>query len=294
VTLRCGAHPGRRVATCAALVAIALAPLAPAGAAGIGDGGLGDGELRVGLEVYAPGSGGSDGGAPALPDGESPRPVRYEAVPARSSAPGLDGLCNAQAAEPLTPDTVVWGWWYTIVAIDNATGAVLSEETVCVPLPVNDPATPPAPPALPVPPTIAQIWRAAAIPAPPLGVSPAVEGVVGLDTWLWSGGATVVQIAVSLDGYTVSGTARLVEYRFDGGDGVSARAAAPGSRAAPAATHVYDVKGTYDLRVGSVWDADVTMTGPGIATPVPVAIGTAVVTTTRAYGVVEVRSTLVP
>jgi hypothetical protein len=57
---------------------------------------------------------------------------------------------------------------------------------------------------------------------------------------------------------------------------------------------VYDVKGSYSVRVASVWDADVTMTGPGITTPLPVAIGRAVLTSTRAYPVVEVRSVLVP
>jgi hypothetical protein len=36
------------------------------------------------------------------------------------------------------------------------------------------------------------------------------------------------------------------------------------------------------------------MVGPGLATPVPIAIGRAVLTTTRDYPVVEVRSVLLP
>jgi hypothetical protein len=138
------------------------------------------------------------------------------------------------------------------------------------------------------------VWNAVALAAPPIGVSPADEGVVGLGTWLWTGGPAQVQVAVSLNGYTVSGTAHVVEYRFDGGDGDVASAPSAGTRDVPAATHIYDRKGTYALSVSSLWDADVTMAGPGLAAPVPVAIGRAVLTATRDYPVVEVRSVLTP
>jgi hypothetical protein len=50
----------------------------------------------------------------------------------------------------------------------------------------------------------------------------------------------------------------------------------------------------YELQTASVWEGDVTMTGPGIAAPLPVQIGRAVVTTARDYRVVEVRSVLLP
>jgi hypothetical protein len=99
---------------------------------------------------------------------------------------------------------------------------------------------------------------------------------------------------VTLDGYRVAGVARLVGYRFSPGDGSMVTSTRPGSKANPAATHLYDVKGTYELQAASVWQADVTMTGPGLSTPVPVTIGTAVVSATRSYRVVEVRSTLLP
>jgi hypothetical protein len=285
-----------RAVAIALLVASTLSAAAPASAGSAGGSGGVDGHshphLSVGLHVYAPGSDGTTSYGPH--DRNAPSPVRVEAVAAHSPGSGLENLCNA-GNQPVTPTNVPWGWWYTVTTIDNATGKVLSTELVCVPLPpLSDPTAPPPPPSLPSPPTIADVWDAVGIPAPPIGVSPADEGVVGLGTWLWSGGATQVQVAVTLDGYTVSGTAHLVEYRFDGGDGASASAPGAGSDQHPAATHVYDRKGTYALSVASAWDAEVTMVGPGITTPVPIAIGRAVVTTTQDYPVVEVRSVLMP
>jgi hypothetical protein len=277
---------------------ITLSAAAPASAGSVGGGGGVDGHsphprVSVDLHVYAPGSDGTTSYGPH--DHNAPSPVRVEAVAAHSPGNGMENLCNA-GSQPVTPTSVPWGWWYTVTIVDSATGQVLSTELVCMPLPsLTGAGTPPPPPALPNPPTIAEVWDAVGIPAPPIGVNPANEGVVGLGTWLWSGGATQVQVAVTLNGYTVNGTARLVEYRFDGGDkGSTASAADAGSAAHPAATHVYDRKGTYALSVASVWDAQVTMVGPGITTPVPIAIGRAVVTTTRDYPVVEVRSVLLP
>jgi hypothetical protein len=285
------------VTRAAALVAVTTLVIAclvsPAHAGGRGDGGLDDRpgpHLTVGLAVIAPGESGKSYDPH---DDDAPRPIRYEAVPAHSPPPGLDNLCNA-AQGPVAPGTVAWGWWYTVTAIDNATGQVLSRETVCVPLPDPNTPGPPPPPPVPVPPTIGEIWDAAGIPAPAVGVSPGAVGVVGLDTWLWSGGPDVVQLAVTLGGWTVTGVAHRTELRFDTGDGDTTTAPAPGSRAAPALTHVYDVKGEYALQVASVWQATVTMTGPGLAAPIPIAIGSAVVTVTQDYPVVEVRSVLLP
>jgi hypothetical protein len=247
----------------------------------------GDADVSVELEVVAPGHADVPDGAPYRPgDGGAPRPVRYEAVPAHTPGLGLENLCNTGTG---------FGWWYTVTAIDNVTGAVLSQTPVCVPF--TDPAVPgiPPPPALPVPPTIADIWDAVGVPAPPIGISPANEGVVGLETWMWSGGDAAVDVAVTLDGYTVTGTARRTELSFDSGDGAPPTATTePGSFSAPAASRVYDVKETYAVRVAARWQADVTMTGPGLPAPVPIAIGTAVITSTQDYPVVEVRSVLVP
>jgi hypothetical protein len=286
----------RRVLLAALALVAASAPPAVAGGNGHGSVGNEPGgpHVRVGLQVYAPGYGGTGSGPAYGPhDGSAPRPVRYEAIPSHSPPPGLDNLCNATQG-PVTPDAVPWGWWFTVVAIDTATGRVISREAVCVPLTAADTNGPPAPPAIPTPPTIAEIWDAVGIPAPEIGVNPDAEGVVGLDTWLWSGGATTVAIAVNLGGYTVTGVARRTGLRFDSGDGAATTTVAAGTAARPATTHVYERKGAYTLAVSSVWEAAVTMTGPGIPTPLPIAIGTAVVSSTRDYPVVEVRSVLVP
>jgi hypothetical protein len=289
----------RRVAvTLVACFLCALFAGAPAFGAGDGAGGVhdptGDPSLRVGLRIFAPGGDGTRSFGPHDPG--APSPIRYLAIAAHSPPPGLDNLCNAAPGGPGGP-AIAWGWWYTIETISNATGLTIASNVVCEPLPAGTtPGNAAAPTVvLPTPPTIAEIWDATGIPAPVLGVNPTAEGVVGLGTWLWSGGATARQVAVSVGGFTVTGTAHLSTYRFDPGDGAAAlTTTVPGSGTAPAVTYLYDVKGTYQLAVASLWDADVTMTGPGFAAPLPVAIGTAVVTTARAYPVVEVRSVLLP
>jgi hypothetical protein len=96
---------------------------------------------------------------------------------------------------------------------------------------------------------------------------------------------------VSRDGYTVTGTAHLVAYTIDTGESV-VDATGPGTEDAPAARHTYETKGTYTLTVTAVWQAEATMTAPGITTPVTVDLGTATITTTQPYEVHEIRSQL--
>ena len=163
-------------------------------------------------------------------------------------------------------------------------------------MPLTDPGslTPPPPPVLPQPPTIGEIWNAAAIPGPQIGISPTTEGVTGLETWMWAANAqTSVAVSVTLDGFTVTGTAQLVGYEFDFGDGASTSTTTGGSEAQPAVRHTYETKGEYALGVASLWRGEFVMTGPGITTPLPVDLRTAQLTTTRDYTVVEIRSVLV-
>ena len=123
--------------------------------------------------------------------------------------------------------------------------------------------------------------------------NPVTRGVTGLDTWLWSGGPTVVQVATTIGAFRITGTARLVSYRFATDEGFLGETAAPGDDERPAAIHRFAVKGAHTLSVSSVWRATVTMTGPGGTAPVPIDIDTAVLTATVDYPVVEVRSRLV-
>ena len=275
-------------ATALMLTVLALvASAAPASATAEGSGELDGGRLGVGIETSA-------GGVLSLDASSSELPplVRYvwTALP---GVPGtLENLCNA-AGGPITgPAQVVFGWLYDVVGytLDNR---IISHTHECVPFPdPNDRSTPPPPPPF-VAPTVGDVWRAVALPRPVVGVNPVRRGVTGLDTWLWSGGPTVAQVAVTIGAFRVTGTARVVGYRFATDEGFLGETAAPGDDARPAATHRFVVKGVHALSVASVWHADVTMVGPGGAAPVPIDIDTAVLTATVAYPVVEVRTRLV-
>jgi hypothetical protein len=185
------------------------------------------------------------------------------------------------------------GWWYLIVGHDRATGTIVSREPVCVPFPDPSDPGPPPPPPVPQPPTIGEIWRAVDLPVPAIGVNPSDRGVTGLETWLWTATPDSVVIDVTIDGFVVTGTARVVGYRFDTGDGAVIDAAGPGTETEPAARHTYETKRTYDLHVETVWQADAVMDGPDLTAPVRVDLNQAVVRSTRSYQVVEVRSILV-
>jgi PKD domain len=229
-------------------------------------------------------------------ESSSLRPFVYEAVPNSSPGSGLEHLCNAAEA-PFDPtgSNIPWGWRYTVYRRDRATGQLIGEpELICVPLADPTSPNPPPPPALPQPPTLGEIWNAAALPAPEIGISPTVHGVTGLETWMWAANPrTVVSVSVTLDGFTVTGTARLAGYRFDFGDGAPVETTTGGSEQQPPARHTYETKGTYTIRVSSVWRGEFVMTGPGITTPLPVDLRTVQLTNTRGYEVVEVRSVLV-
>ncbi len=203
----------------------------------------------------------------------------------------LANLCNA-AQGPVGPNEIAWGWWYTYVAHDRVTGVIVNTVRECVAFP--DP-TNPAPPAPTPPPTPngGQVWAAVPIPAPKLATSPVAWGVTGLETRVWAEPLTDVAVQVTLSGYTVTGVAHLVGYRWSFGEGLEIPTATSGTAAAPAARHTYERKGPYQLRATSVWQADATMTGNGINVPVPISLPTAYVTTTRDYQVVEIRSELV-
>ena len=94
---------------------------------------------------------------------------------------------------------------------------------------------------------------------------------------------TSVAVSVTLDGFTVTGTAQLVGYEFDFGEALRRRRRPAGSEAQPAVRHTYETKGDYTLRVASLWHGEFVMTGPGITTPLPVDLRTAQLTTTRDY-----------
>jgi hypothetical protein len=275
------------------LLAAALAGLvAPAqhAAAAVGSGELDDGTFSVGVEVDDPGSRPVtlDAGARSLP-----RLVHYVATPLPGTGLGsLENLCDASGAALTDPSGIVFGWIFDVIAY-TGDGRVISETHECVPLPdPTDRSTPPPPPPLPEAPTVGEVWRTVALPRPVVGVNPVSRGVTGLATRLWSGGAQTAQVAATIDGYTVTGIARVAEYRFATDEGYLG-AGGPGDEARPAATHDFATKGAHSLSVSSVWRATVTMTGPGLTIPIPIDINVAVLTVIVDYPVVEVRSRLV-
>ncbi len=263
---------------------------APAGATPDGSGQLHGARLFVGIESTHDGHDGQvgevgqvDSSSPSLP-----ALVHYIASPlAPGRALGLDGpLCNAG-----TPPAAVFGWLYDVIGYSND-GRVVSDTHECVAFPDQNGRTGlPAAPALPVAPTVGDVWRAVTLPAPVIGVNPVSRGVTGLDSWLWSGGPQTAQIAVTLDGLRVVGVARLVEYRFFTDEGYIGASPTPGDAANPAAKHRFATKGAHLLGVSSVWRANVTVIGTDGAEPVD--IETAVLTATVDYPVTEVRARLV-
>ena len=281
------------------IIASAIAaPLLPidsgAASAVIGDGTLdptpgGGATLTVGLAVSDPGS-----GVVYTQGGGSPSPVRYIAVPAtEGEGLSLTYLCAADATT-VEPGEIPWGWVYIVIGYDTLTGAEISRTTECVPITDSANPTVPSPPAVPTPPSIVEIWEHIALSAPEVHVNPDGEGVTGLATWIWTGGPTTATVDATIGEWAVTGTAHLAAGNIDPGDSTGTHdSAIPGSPDDHALDHTYETKGIYPLAITAVWTAEVTITGPALpATPVP--IGTAALTTTRQYQVVEVVPVLLP
>ena len=204
-----------------------------AGAMTLGSGELDGGPLGVGIEA-------SQGAAPVRSTRGHRRCralVHYASTPLAGGRPGdLGNLCNAGGAG--ADDRRSCSAGSTTSSRTRATAAWSPTRTSACRFPIpNDQSQPPPPPALPVPPTVGDVWRAVALPRPVVGVNPVSRGVTGLDTWLWSGGAQTAQVAVTIGGFRVTGIARVVEYRFFTDEGylgataVAGRPVEPGRRA---------------------------------------------------------------
>lgn len=287
-------RPGVLLTSLALLALTALPGVATATGAGaelsLGSGELNGGKLAVGIEVAASGSQPVEREAG---DRSLPRLVHYVYTalqPGRSGS--LEVVCDASGASVTNPAPIVWGWLYDVVAYTKDE-RIISDTHVCVAFPdPNDRSGPPPAPTRAEAPTIGEVWRAVGLARPVVGVNPVSRGVTGLTTELWSGGAQTARVAATVNGFTVTGTARVVEYRFATDEGYLG-ASGPGSETKPAARYDFATKGAHTLSVSSVWRATVTMTGPGITVPIPVDIDVAVLTATVDYPVAEVRSQLV-
>jgi hypothetical protein len=282
------------------LVAMAAAISTPvvASANTSGDGRFGGTEpaLGVGLLVSVGGVAGSGHEIYGADDKHAPRPLFTRAVPSSSGdgIAGISNLCHTDTG-PTGPEYEIGnGWIFKIQLFATADGRFIATiGIICQPL--ESPLTEPAPPTVPQPPTIGEIWRSAGLPTPAIGVSPAAKGYTGLPTWVWAGGATApVTVAVSLRGYTITGTARVIGYGVFPGEGGWTRSRVAGGPGDPAFAHTYERTGTYRLGVATLWSAGAVMVGPGLVTPLAIDLGTAVVTNGRDYPVASIRSRLVP
>ena len=155
---------------------------------------------------------------------------------------------------------------YEYRLVDAATGRTLRVEERCV-LPGDDGEVPPGEAT---PPTIEEVLDAALVPEPAIRVSPNTDGITGMDTWFWADDPGEVNAGVELQGWTTSGTLSAESWTWDTGDGGSYDSSGPGSEDDPAATHVYETKGTYTVTATIEWAGTVTITGYGVSYTVDV------------------------
>jgi hypothetical protein len=244
--------------------------------------------IGVGEQVDGGGSEGGAGGAVAESPTLSPIGYRYVDVP--DPANPLAGVCAVPGTDPADDFEAATGWVRLVQAYRRDTGADIGPpRRVCVPLADADLAEPP--PSVGTVPTAGDVWRAVALPLPPVYASPPGRGVVALDTRVWTDAPAVVDVAVTLAGWTITGTARPVEHVVDFGDGAAAVGAGPGSASEPLAVHRYEVEAIHPIAVTTVWEAEVVWTGPGVP-GIPLAIGRADLGSVADYPVDEVRSVL--
>ena len=281
-------------AVVATTIVMATPAVAPAGTTGGGTFGGNAPELGVGLLVSVPGTAGSGHQVYGAGDARAPRPVFTRAVPATSGGLSLDNLCHTDTGPTGPAYALGNGWNFYIELFATIDGRYLATiDTVCEPLAA--PFTEPAPPVIAQPPTMGEIWRAVGLPAPGIGVSPVAKGYTGLPSWVWTTGSPApVALSANLHGYTITGTARIVGYGVFPGEGGWVRSRTAGGPGEPAFAHTYERTGTYRLGVATLWSAGAVMTGPGLAAPLTIALGTAVVTNARDYPVTSIRSRLLP
>jgi hypothetical protein len=138
--------------------------------------------------------------------------------------------------------------------------------------------------------------------------NPLVDGLTGLDTWLWyDGGIEIPPFTLTFtdpgSGITMEleAWATLDGFTWDMGDGTVIRSTKPGSNtdlpASAAATHIYERKGDYTITFTAGWNGTYRwrqLPGGAWSAPTPFAGNPAVVTTSTAYHVTEIRSILTP
>lgn len=187
---------------------------------------------------------------------------------------------------PTSPDG--YGWFDTLR--DSRDGSVVASELGC--LQAGEPE--PGLPALP--PSPAEVFDRAPIPAPQVTLSPLNafadhDGLVGFETWLWYEGAIEVSVDAAVPGFAVTATVEVVSLRWDMGNGdtVTADSAAPGGPDNPAATYVYETSCDCVVTLTVTWGGSYTLiAGDGEALTLP--LSTRDYQGSRSYPVSEIEA----
>jgi hypothetical protein len=143
-------------------------------------------------------------------------------------------------------------------------------------------------PAQARPPSAGQVRDAVGIPNPVIATSPRTETLSGLRTDFWYDGPTERSVTVTLNGFTVTATARATSFQWSFGDGASTTTSTGGSADNPAAHHAYRDRGDKTVTLVVTWTGSYTFTGPGGATGGG-DLGAQPFTTERVLGVHEVQ-----
>ena len=250
------------------------------------------------------GSGSGSGGSGSGSGSQSPPPITWvrNYYSSDSETPGY------RANMPfMCPAGSIRG--YEDIGTDRATGQIVARQQGCeqpgAPTQPGSGAVTARPEPPPPPPTAAEIWARVPLPAPRFGVNPAINGLTGLDTFLWDPDAGPRTATVTLRGYTAQASAQAVRWTWrmsePGEPGPASRsnpnpvvqASTPGSRETPAATYMYETKGDYTLTMAVVWSGTYTYSGNGQPSQT-VSLGTTDRSSNQSYHVVEIRSVLEP
>ncbi|MGQ0615452.1 MAG: hypothetical protein ACT4PW_00420 [Acidimicrobiia bacterium] len=130
-------------------------------------------------------------------------------------------------------------------------------------------------------------------------MSPPGYGVVGIATYFWYEDPGVVEVPVSVRGWTGTATVTLDRYSWSVGNDRDRDGAAdvvtgpPGTAETPSATYVYDHDGLYPVVVSAHWSGTYTVTNPDGFTAVA-GLDDQVLTAGTGYPVVEIQAVIGP
>ncbi|HUP70361.1 MAG TPA: PKD domain-containing protein [Acidimicrobiales bacterium] len=270
----------RPLIACAATVlvlAVALPARADAAETGRGNGCLN--KRGICVDVIADPSG---------EEGASPRGGRRNTGPLRWRRTVVQGACGKLtyngkliAPPPDAPESA-GGPVVFMALVDTRTGEIVrTAQPYCL-----RPRTPVAPSRR----EVAEVMRNSRGLSAGLGMSPRLDGLTGLETWLW---AEVppgpVAVAASVRGFSGQVSARPTRYHWDMGDGTTYTTTAGGSERQPAARHMYQTKGDYTVVLTVTWSGTFSFAGGGLGAP-PAELGEVDIDYERDYHVAEARA----